>query len=325
MRPRTSLALAAAALGAGAAATRAAQPRPQTPDLRGRTILVTGANSGIGLETAVALARGGARVLATARDPERGEAAAQRIRARSGSSQVELVPLDLGSRASVDASARHVADRTDVLDVLVNNAGAVLGSRQETVDGFEATIGVNHLGPFLLTHRLAPLLAAAPGGRVVTVASLAHRRARLDLDDLMFERRPYQSMVVYATSKLANILFARELARQLAPTGVTSNSLHPGTVRSGFGRDGDGHWLLGLGVRVAAPLFVDAERGASTSVHLAASPDVAGVTGQYFSRRRVVAPSAAARDDQLAQELWHRSAQLVGVAPDALAALTPAG
>ena len=205
--------------------------------------------------------------------------------------------------------------------MLVNNAGAVIGTRQETVDGFETTIGVNHLGPFLLTHLLAPALVAAPAGRVVTVASLAHRQGELDLDDLMFERRPYQSMLVYGTSKLANVLFARELAHRLGPTGVTSVSLHPGTVRSGFGRSG--HWLLQLGVRIAAPLFVDAERGASTSVHAAAAPAMEGVSGVHLSRRRVVTPSAAARDDRLARGLWDRSAALVGVAPDALRRAQP--
>lgn len=325
LRTRSALLLAAAGLAGGAVATRAAQPRPATHDVRGRTMLVTGANSGIGLETCVALARGGARVLATARDVERGRAAVQWIRSRAGSDAVELVPLDLASLASVRACAEDVRARTDRLDVLVHNAGGVVGARRETVDGFEATIGVNHLGPFLLTHLLAPVLLQAPAARVVTVASVAHRRAQLDLDDLMFERRPYQSMVVYGTSKLANVLFARELARRLAPAGITSTSLHPGTVRSGFGRDGDGHWLLRLGVRVAAPLFVDAERGASTSVHAAASPAMAGVTGAYLSRRRVVTPSAAARDDTLARGLWDRSAGLVGVAPDALDRLTRGG
>lgn len=315
MRPRHAFALAAAGLGAGAALTRAAQPRPATHDMTGRVVLVTGANSGIGLETSVALARGGARVLATARDLDRGRLGVERVRARAGAGTVELVRLDLASLESVRACAADVRARADRLDVLVHNAGGVIGSRQETVDGFEMTIGVNHLGPFLLTHELAPLLVATPGARVVTVSSLAHRRGRLDLDDLMFEHRPYSSMAAYAASKLANVLFSRELARRLAPAGVTANALHPGTVRSNFARDGEGHWLLGVGVRIAAPLFVDAERGASTSVHLAASPAVAGLTGQYLSRRRVVRPARAARDDGLADALWQRSAELVGVDP----------
>ena len=325
MRARPALALAAAGLAGGALATRAAQPRPATHDVRGRTMLVTGANSGICLETCVALARGGARVLATARDLDRGRAAVDEIRARAGSDDVELVSLDLGSLDDVRACAATVLDRIDHLDVLVNNAGAVLGTRRETVDGLEMTMGVNHLGPFLLTHLLAPALVAAPAARVVTVASLAHRRAELDLDDLLFERRPYQSMVAYGSSKLANVLFARELARRMGPAGVSSVSLHPGTVRSGFGRDGDGHWLLRIGVRLAAPLFVDAERGASTSVHAAASPAMEGVTGVYLSRRRVVSPSAAAQDDDLARALWDRSAELVGIAPDALDRLSRGG
>lgn len=322
MRPRHALALAASGLATGAVLTRAAQPRPAVHDVTGRVVLVTGANSGIGLETCVALARGGARVLATARAPERGLAAVEQIRARAGSREVELVELDLASLDSVRACAADVGARVDRLDVLVHNAGGVVGVRQETADGFEMTLGVNHLGPFLLTHGLAPLLAATTGARVVTVSSLAHRRGVLDLDDLMYERRPYFSMAAYAASKLANVLFARELARRLAPVGVTSNALHPGTVRSNFARDGEGHWLLGLGVRIAAPLFVDAERGASTSVHLAASPAVADLTGRYLSRRRVVRPSPAARDDALAQAFWRRSAELVGVDPEWTDAVT---
>ncbi len=323
MRARTALLATTAGLAAGGLATRAAQPRPATHDMRGRTVLVTGATSGIGLETCVALARGGARVLATARDRARGDAAVDQIRERGSSDEVEVVDLDLASLASVRAAAADVLARAPRLDVLVNNAGAVIGTRRETADGFEMTIGVNHLGPFLLTHLLAPALVAAPAARVVTVASLAHRQGELDLDDLMFERRPYQSMLAYGTSKLANVLFARELARQLAPAGVTSTSLHPGTVRSGFGRSG--HPLLRLGVQIAAPLFVDAERGASTSVHAAASPAMEGVTGVYLSRRRVVTPSAAARDDALARGLWDRSAALVGVAPDALVRVASGG
>lgn len=306
----------AAGLGAVALGTRAAQPPPTIHDVSDRTMLVTGGNSGIGLETAVALARGGARVLITARDTDRGSAALTEIRQRSGSRQVELVHLDLASLASVEACADAVLQRVGHLDVLVNNAGAAIGERQVTEDGFELTMGANHLAPYLLTRRLLPALQAAPAARVVTVASAAHRRASLDLDDLMLERRPYGPMLAYANSKLANILFARELARRLASTLVTSNSLHPGTVRSGFGRGDQSHWLLGIGVVVAAPLFVGPDRGASTSVHVAADPSLAGVSGRYFSRRRPVRPSVAARNDVLARRLWDLSAQLVGVPRD---------
>jgi retinol dehydrogenase 12 len=314
MRPvPIAVAVTAAGAAVGAAVTRAGQPRPATYDLRGQVTMVTGANSGIGLETAVALARGGAHVLVTARDEARGADAVEQIRARTDTGSVELVPLDLSSLASVRACADDVASRTDRLHVLVNNAGAVFGAREETEDGFEATIGVNHLGPFLLTHLLVPRLAAAGSARVVTVASSAHRHAELDLDDLMWRSRPYRSMVAYGTSKLANVLFARELARHVAHHGITSTSIHPGTVRSGFGRDGEGHWLLGIGVRVAAPLFVDAERGASTSVFAAGDPSMADVTGEYLSRRRVTRPSSMAQDDLMARRLWEHSAELVGI------------
>lgn len=311
MRSSRLAGIALGGLAAGAVVTRWGQPPPRPPDLRGRTMMVTGATSGIGLETAVALARGGARVLLTARDPDRGEAARRRVRREAPRAAVEVVELDLASLASVRACTRDVGTRLDHLDVLVNNAGGVFGQRRTTADGFEATFGINHLGPYLLTRGLLPLLAAAPAARVVTVSSVAHRRGVLNLDDPMFERRPYRSMAAYATSKLANVLFARELAHRVRGTGTTSNSVHPGTVRSGFGREG--HPLLQLGVWLAAPVFVDARRGASTSVYAAAHPAMAGVTGQYVSRRRVVRPAPAARDDDLARALWDRSADLVGL------------
>ena len=310
MRARLA-ALTAGGLAVGAAVTRLGQPVPEIHDLRGRTVLVTGATSGIGLETATALARGGARLLLAARDPERGATARDQVRRETPRAEVEVVDLDLASLASVRSCAARVADRVERLDVLVNNAGSVFGERRTTEDGFEATIGVNHLGPYLLTRLLLPTLHAAPTARVVTVASTAHRQGELDLDDLMFDHRPYRSMVVYATSKLANVVFARALAERVRGTGITSNSLHPGTVRSGFGREG--HPLLQFGVRIAAPLFVDARRGASTSVFVAAHPAMAGVTGQYVSRRRIARPSPAARDDDLARRLWDRSAALVGL------------
>lgn len=311
MRSSTIAALAVGGLAAGAVITRLDQPAPQIHDLRDRTVLVTGATSGIGLETTIALARGGARLLLAARDPGRGAAARQQVLGEAPRAEVEVVDLDLASLASVRTCAADVAGRVEQLDVLVNNAGAVFGERRTTEDGFEATFAVNHLGPYLLTRLLLPTLHAAPAARVVTVASTAHRQAALDLDDLMFEDRPYRSMVVYGTSKLANVLFARELAHRVRESGITSNSLHPGTVRSGFGREG--HPLLQLGVRIAAPLFVDARRGASTSVFAAADPAMAGVTGQYVSRRRVARPSLPARDDALARQLWDRSADLVGL------------
>lgn len=316
MRAR-HLAIGAATLAAGSAAvTRAGQPRPVADDMHGRTVIVTGANSGIGFHTAQTLAAAGARTIITTRNLDRGRGARDAMVAAVPNAQIELLLLDLASMASVRQAAAEAADRFDRIDVLVNNAGGIFGDRLLTDDGFELTIGTNHLGPYLFTRLLLPNLLAAPGGRVVTVASLAHRSAQLHLDDLHFERRPYRSMAAYRQSKLANVLFSNELARRLAGTSVTSNALHPGTVRSGFGRESDSHWMLQVGVRIAAPVFVGAERAASTSVHLASSPDVNGVTGCYFSRRRPVPPSKDARNQVLARRLWDASADMVGLSRD---------
>lgn len=316
MSARTLAIAAGVVAGGSAVVTRAGQPRPAAGDMHGRTVIVTGANSGIGFHTAQALAAAGARTIITTRSVDRGQAAREAMLSTVPDARIELLLLDLASLASVREAAVEAADRLDHVDVLVNNAGGVFGERRLTDDGFELTLGTNHLGPYLFTRLLHPLLLAGPAGRVVTVASLAHRNADLELDDLHFERRPYRSMAAYGQSKLANVLFSNELARRLAGTGVTSNALHPGTVRSGFGREGDAHPILQLGVRIAGPFFVGAERAASTSVHLASSQQVGDVTGSYFSRRRAVPPSKTARSHVLARRLWDASADMVGLSRD---------
>ena len=283
-------------------------------EMTGKTVVVTGANSGIGLETAVALARAGATTILCARDPKRGEAALEVVRSRSGRDDAGLVVFDLASLASVRKGADELLGRCGRIDVLVNNAGLVLSERRETEDGFEATFAINHLGPFLLTHALLDRIKASAPARIVNVASTAHQGARrgLDFDDLQSRRR-YGGMKVYSKSKLANILFTTELARRLAGTGVTANSLHPGTVATGYARDGDASGVLAFGVRVIKPFVLSPERGARTSIYVASSPDVADVTGAYFVRCRVRRPSKAARDAHAARRLWEVSEELTGV------------
>lgn len=274
-------------------------------------MLVTGGNAGIGKETAIALARLGARVLITSRDPRRGAEAIEEIHTRSSSASAEVVPLDLADLASIDACAAAVQDRTDRLDVLVDNAGLMLSQRTETRDGFETTFGVNHLGHFCLTGRLVGLLRHGAPARVVVVASHAHKVARrgLDFDDLQSTRH-YRGFSAYARSKLANVLFTLELARRLSGTGVTANAVHPGYVNSRFGRDGDGYErVISLGGRLLA---ISPERGAATSVYLASSNAVDGATGGYYARGRPAAVSRAGRDDVAARRLWATSEQLVG-------------
>jgi NAD(P)-dependent dehydrogenase (short-subunit alcohol dehydrogenase family) len=284
------------------------------PDMTGKTVVITGANSGIGLETAVALARAGATTVITARDQVRGEKALETVRERSGHDDVGLVVFDLASLASTRAGATALLERCPRIDVLVNNAGLVLSKREETEDGFEATFAINHLGPFLLTQLLSERIKASAPARIVNVSSTAHKGARrgLDFDDLQSKRR-YTGMSVYSKSKLANIYFTTELARRLAGSGVTANCLHPGTVVTGFARDGDATGVLAFGVQVIKPFVLTAEQGARTSIFLAASPEVADITGQYFVKSRSRRPSRAARDNAAARRLWDMSEQLVGL------------
>jgi NAD(P)-dependent dehydrogenase (short-subunit alcohol dehydrogenase family) len=281
-------------------------------DMTGKTVVITGGNSGIGLETAVALAKAGAKTVITARDRVRGEAAVADIRSRSGHDDVDVVVFDLGSIASIREGAAAILQKCARIDVLVNNAGLVLSDRRETTDGFEATFGINHLGHFALTELLLERIKESAPARIVNVASTAHKGARkgLDFDDLQ-STRAYGGMQVYSKSKLANIYFTTELARQLEGTGVTVNCLHPGTVATGYGRDGDASGILAFGVKVIKPFILNAEQGARTSVYLATSPEVAGVTGEYFVKCRARKPSAVARDDEAARRLWKHSEELV--------------
>ncbi|MGA2521381.1 MAG: SDR family oxidoreductase [Acidimicrobiales bacterium] len=281
-------------------------------DMTGKTVVVTGGSSGIGLETAVALSRAGATTVITARDRARGEAAVADIRARSGNDGVEVVLFDLGDLASVRSGAAELLGRCSRIDVLVNNAGLVLSERRETGDGLEATFAINHLGPFLLTELLLERITASAPARIVNVASTAHKGARrgLDFDDLQSTHR-YGGMQAYSRSKLANIYFTTELARRLEGTGVTVNCLHPGTVATGFARDGDASGVLAFGIKLIKPFILTAEKGARTSVYLASSPEVAGVTGKYFVKCRARTPSRAARDPEAARRLWQESDALV--------------
>jgi retinol dehydrogenase 12 len=278
--------------------------------MKGAVCVVTGATSGIGKAAATALARLGATVVLVGRDRGRTEAAAARIAAMSASPpRTEIA--DLASLEQVRGLAGRLAG-LDRIDVLINNAGLVLGERRITPDGLEHVFALNHLAPFLLTNLLLPQLTGAAPARVVTVASDAHSAARLDLSDPNLEHG-WDSWRSYANSKLANILFTRELARRLDGTGATANCAHPGVVRTGFGRES--RPLLKLGITIARPFMRSPERGADTIVYLASSPDVAGQTGGYYVKRQRREPSAAARDDTLARELWELSEKMTGLAP----------
>lgn len=278
-----------------------------TADLSGKTCIVTGASNGIGKAAATALASMGARVVMVCRDRQRGEAARAEIVGAAASDSVELLLADLSSQEEVRRLADEIRNRYDRIDVLLNNAGAVNTTRTTTVDGLETTFAVNHLGYFLLTDLLLDVVKASAPARIVNVSSAAHLRATIDFDDLQSERR-YGAMRVYGQSKLANVLFTYELARRLEGTGVTANCLHPGVVATGFGHNNPG--MFGTVLKLIRPFLLDAERGAETSVHLAASPEVDGVSGQYFAKSRPTQSSPVSHDMAVAQRLWQVSEEL---------------
>lgn len=280
-------------------------------DIRGKNVLVTGATSGIGLEASVELARRGARVTMVGRDRRKTEAAVAEVKARSGAGEVSSLLCDFSSQAEIRRFAQEVLASHERLDVLINNAGAVNKERRLTVDGIETTFAVNHLGYFLLTHLLTDRLVSSAPARVVTVASEAHRNGTLDFDDLGFERG-YRIMRTYGRSKLANILFSNELARRLAGTGVTSNSLHPGVVATNIWSGAPG-WVRPIIQLLSRPFFLKPEEGAAPIVYLAASPEVDGVTGQYFLRHKPVPPAPLVLDEAVAKRLWTVSAGMVGL------------
>lgn len=288
-----------------------------TASMQGKTVIVTGANAGIGRVTARELACKGAHVVMVCRSRERGEAALAEIRAAAAASDsggaAELLLVDMASQDSIRAGAAAFLEKHDRLDVLVNNAGLLLKERRTTPEGLESVFAINHLGYFLFTHLLRGVLERSGAARVVNVASEAHRFGALDLDDVNFERRRYRQMRVYGTTKLMNILFSRELARRLREAGsaVTSNSLHPGTIVSSFAREGN--WLIRLFYRVFSLFLKTPEQGARTQLYLASAPEVEGVSGEYFSNCKRARPNRAARDDEAAARLWTLSEQLCGL------------
>ncbi len=278
-----------------------------------RTVVITGGNSGIGLETAVGLATMGDRVVIACRNRTKAAAAAEQIRERSGGGAVETATLDLTSFASIRACAADLATRTPTIDVLINNAGLILSNREVTEDGFETTFGTNHLGHFLLTRLLEPQIKAAAAPRVINVSSVAHMFAvgGLKFDNLQAERR-YNMWIVYGRSKLANIYFTQELAHRWAEDGVVCQTVHPGSVNSHFGSDGDTKGLTGFAINHLAPIImITPERGARTSVFLATSPEGGQASGTYWVRNRKGRLMPWAKRPVDARRLWDVSEQYV--------------
>ena len=281
------------------------------PRMDGKICLVTGATSGIGLSAAATLAALGAEVVVAGRNAVKTVRVAENIRKETGNPRVHTLLADFADLAQVRALAAAFRQRFERLDVLINNAGAVFLRREATPLGVEKTFLVNHLAPFLLTNLLLDALRASEQGRIINVSSEAHRTYFLDLDDLDF-KKGYTGLKAYERSKLANILFTRELARRLADTSITANAMHPGVVAThiwkvGFAPlDRLAQWLI-------ARFALTPEEGADTILYLATAPEVAQVRGEYFIKRKAVLPSDAARDDALAQRLWKVSARLTGL------------
>lgn len=277
-------------------------------DMNGKTCLITGANAGIGKAAALGLARLGATVVLLCRSEARGRAALEEIERRSGNRALHLLVADLASQPEIRRVAGEYLDRFQRLDVLVNNAAVLAGQeRRLGEDGLELTFAVNHLAPFVLTGLLLDRLKASAPARIVTVASGAHRRVPLDFEDLQNER-DYSPFDAYCRSKLANVYFTYELARRLEGTGVTANCLHPGVVSTALFRDMK-RWQR-IAIWLGRPFLLTPARGADTAVYLAASPDVAGVTGKYFEKREAVRSSPVSYDAELARRLWDASEAL---------------
>ncbi|HWG45798.1 MAG TPA: SDR family oxidoreductase [Gemmataceae bacterium] len=269
--------------------------------MQGKTVLITGATDGIGLVATRELARLGATVVAVGRNADKTAAVVERIRLETGNPRVEGMLADLSSQRDIHRLVQQFRERHDRLHVLLNNAGALFHPRRESVDGIEMTFALNHLGYFLLTNLLLDVLKASAPARIINVSSAAHRRAKLNFDDLQYRRR-YRGMGVYSASKLANLLFTYELARRLQGTGVTVNALHPGLVATRFavGSSWVGRVLRGL----IWCFGISPEQGARTLIYLASSPEVEGVTGKYFQNEKMVESSPASRNEDAARRLW---------------------
>jgi NAD(P)-dependent dehydrogenase (short-subunit alcohol dehydrogenase family) len=272
--------------------------------MQGKTIVITGATSGIGEVAAIRLSQKGARIVLVARDRARADATLKKL---SGSGHTVHF-ADLSRISEMKRLANELLGEPQI-DVLMNNAGALFNTRQLTEDGLEKTFALNHMSYFVVTNLLRPLLK--PGARIVSTASDAHRGAKLNFDDLQ-SAKGYSGFPVYSKSKLANILFNRELARRIEGTGVTANCLHPGFVATRFGDQSGG--VLSVALRVVKPVgAISPEKGAQTMIYLASSPDVANASGQYFSKCEIATPTKEAQDGASAKRLWEESARISGV------------
>jgi NAD(P)-dependent dehydrogenase (short-subunit alcohol dehydrogenase family) len=277
-----------------------------------KTSLLTGATSGIGFEAALTFAREGHRVVMVGRDAAKTEKCVAEVKQRTGSTTIESVLCDFASQKSIRAAADEVRKRYERLDVLVNNAGTVFKERQLTVDGIESTWATNHLGYFLFTNLLLDLVVKAAPSRIVVVASTGHYQGSIDLEDPGYEKGGYSIMGAYSRSKLANVLMTRALSKRLEGKGVTINALHPGVVATSIWGGAPG-WTQPILAVLTRLFMITPEQGSKTITYLATSPEVEGRSGRYFEKNREKTPAKLARDEALAEQLWARSEQWVGL------------
>jgi len=270
-----------------------------------KVCMITGANSGIGKATAKALAKMNATVVMVCRNRERGELAQKEIIEETGNNNIDLLLCDLSSQEQIRNLASEFTNKYSVLHVLINNAGIMLKNRKLSVDGFEMNFAVHVLAPFLLTNLLLDILKKSAPSRIINIASAAHKRAKIDFNDLQSENKKYRLFKIYGSSKLAELLFTYELSRRLEGSGVTANAVHPGVVNTNLGRDQSkfSQWF-------ARKFFRSPEKGAETSIYLASSPEVEGVTGKYFIDKQPKQSSEESYNEDYAKKLWNVCVEL---------------
>ena len=276
--------------------------------LSNKVCVITGANSGIGYETAKALAALGMYVIMVCRNEEKAEEARIQIEIETANTSVEVVVCDFSIQHDIHVAARKIREKFDKIDILINNHGLIVSKREETIDGLEKTFAINHMGYFLFTKLLLDPIKAADSARIINVASTAHQRGSFNPTNIQLEKG-FSPMKAYSNSKLFNILFTMELDEQLQGSGVTANCLHPGVIKSGFGREGS--ILFRLLFSLINPFKITSKQGALTTIYLATSREVEGVSGQYFVKRKKARPSLTARNMDYAKQLWEISENLI--------------
>ncbi|WP_455140342.1 SDR family oxidoreductase [Candidatus Hodarchaeum mangrovi] len=285
--------------------------------MESKTIIITGPTSGIGKVTAQEIAKMGHNVILACRNEEKGKKLKEELQSVKDNSNIGLYLLDLGSLTSIKAMAKNFLSEHSELDVLINNAGTFQYKRRLSVDGFELTFAVNYLGPFLLTNLLLPILKQSPSGRIVNVASGLHKTATLDLSDLQTEKRKYQGMSVYGSSKLANVLFTYTLHDHLREEGNTTlsvNAVHPGFIRTNLNREGGSFFHRYIFHYLLRPFITKSpEVGAQTSIYVATSPEVEGISGKYFAKSQITPSSELSHDKTLQKKLWNISCELTNI------------